>query len=114
MDPLTPPRSSSSSLSWSSWSHLSNVSSRELRIAIIGAGLGGLTFGQLLQDAPNLEVHVYERSLGPDNLTGYRVILSHFVLARLQNTLQGSIWAQVATSLGIAPKDGHDLTFMKR
>jgi len=116
MEPITPPHSSSSSLSWSSWSSPSSLLSREprLRIAIIGAGLGGLTLGQLLQDATNVQVTVYERSLESDNLSGYRIMLSNFVLKRLQASLRGDIWARVALSLGISPKDGHELTFMKR
>jgi 2-polyprenyl-6-methoxyphenol hydroxylase-like FAD-dependent oxidoreductase len=85
-----------------------------LRVAVIGAGLGGLTLGQLLQDAPNVQVTVYERSMGSDRLSGYRVMLSHFVLKKLQASLRAEVWARVALSLGTSPKDGHELSFMKR
>jgi 2-polyprenyl-6-methoxyphenol hydroxylase-like FAD-dependent oxidoreductase len=112
----TPPPSSSSSVSWSSWSPPSSALSREpyLRVAVIGAGLGGLTLGQLLQDAGNVQVTVYERSVGSDRLSGYRIMLSHFVLKKLQASLRAEIWARITISLGISPKDGHELSFMKR
>lgn len=116
MDLNTPSRSSSSSLSWSSWSSPPSVLSREqhLRVAIIGAGLSGLALGQLLQNAPNVHVTVFEKSLGFDSLYGYRIMMSHFVLKRLHASLPKDIWKKIALSLGISPKDGHELIFMKR
>jgi glycine/D-amino acid oxidase-like deaminating enzyme len=116
MDPITPPRSSSSSLSWSSWSSPPSVLShkQQVRVAVIGAGLSGLALGQLLQNAPNVQVTVYEKSLGLDSLSGYRIMVSHFVLRRLHASLSKDIWRKIALSIGISPKDGHELTFMKR
>ena len=117
MDSITPPSSSSSSVSWlSSWSTPSSLISSEqtLRVAVIGAGLGGLALGQLLQDASNLQVTVYERDLGMNSLSGYRIMMSHFVLKRLHAALPKEVWRKIALSLGVSPKDGHDLTFMKR
>jgi len=92
------------------------VASREqnLRVAVIGAGLSGLALGQLLQDAPNVQVTVYERNLGPDSLSGYRIMVSHFVLRRLHASLPKDIWRKIALSVGISPKEGHELMFMKR
>lgn len=82
-------------------------------MAVIGAGLGGLALGQLLQDASNVQITVYERDLGMDSLSGYRIMMSHFVLKRLHAAVPEEIWKRIALSLGVSPKDGHDLTFMK-
>jgi pyruvate/2-oxoglutarate dehydrogenase complex dihydrolipoamide dehydrogenase (E3) component len=116
MDPIASPRSSSSSHSWSSWSSPPSVLSREqnLRVAVIGAGLSGLALGQLLQNAPNVQVTVYERSLGLDSLSGYRIMISQYVLKRLHASLPKDIWSKITLSIGISPRDGHKLTFMKR
>jgi NAD(P)-binding Rossmann-like domain len=115
MDSVTPPRSSSSSFSWSSWSSPPRVlpQGQPLRVAVIGAGLGGLALGQLLQDAPNIQVTVYEKSLALDSLSGYRIMMSHFVLRRLHASLLKDIWRKIALSIGVSPRDGHELTFMK-
>jgi hypothetical protein len=110
----TPPPSSHSSLSWPSWSSPSILHVPLFRVAVIGGGLGGLTLGQLLHGAANLQVTVYERSMGPDRLSGYRVMLSQFVLKKLQTSLRAEAWARVALSIGSSPKDGHELSFMKR
>ncbi len=115
MDIHTPPRSSSSSVSWSSWSSQPSVLSqgKHLRVAVIGAGLSGLALGQLLQNAPNIQVTVYEKSLGLDSLSGYRIMMSHFVLKRLHASLPMDIWRKIALSIGNSPAEGHELTFMK-
>ena len=114
----TPPQSSaSSSTSWSSWSNKSRISSPEptLRVAVIGGGLGGLTLGQLLYEAPNIEVTVFEKSVDSvDRLCGYRIMLSYFVLQNLQATLRREVWNQVAQSIGVQPQGGQELRFMKR
>ncbi len=83
-------------------------------MAVIGAGLGGLGLGQLLQDASNVQVTVYERDLGRDSLSGYRIMMSHFVLKRLHAALPKELWRKIAFSLGVSPKDSHNLTFIKR
>jgi glycine/D-amino acid oxidase-like deaminating enzyme len=103
-------------VNWSSWSSPPSVLShkQQARVAIIGAGLSGLALGQLLQNAPNVQVTVYEKSLGPDSLSGYRIMVTHFVLRRLHASLSQDIWRKIALSIGISPKDGHELTFMKR
>jgi hypothetical protein len=113
----TPPQSSTSSLSWSSWSSPSSIFSREplVRVAVVGGGLGGLALGQLLHDVPNIQITVYERSVDSvDRLCGYRVMLSYFVLQKLQATLRKEVWARIASSIGVHPKDGQELAFMKR
>lgn len=112
----TPPQTSSSSTSWSSWS-TANVKSNEplLRIGVIGGGIAGLTFAQLLHDTPNVQVTVYERSFETvDRLCGYRVMLSYFVLQNLQATLRREVWKRVAASIGVQPQGGQELLFMKR
>jgi hypothetical protein len=113
----TPPQSSISSLSWSSWSSPSSIFSHEplVRVAVVGGGLAGLTLGQLLHNAPNIQVTVYERSAeSVDRLCGYRVMLSYFVLQKLQATLRKEVWARIASSIGVSPKAGQELAFMKR
>ena len=116
---FTPPQSSNSStssMSRSSWSTFSRLSSEpRLRVAVIGGGLGGLTLGQLLSEAPNIDVTVYEKSVDSvDRLCGYRVMLSYFVLQNLQATLRREVWNRVAASIGAQPQGGQELRFMKR
>jgi 2-polyprenyl-6-methoxyphenol hydroxylase-like FAD-dependent oxidoreductase len=86
-----------------------------VRVAVIGGGLGSLALGQLVHDAPNIQITVYERSVNSvDRLCGYRVMLSYFVLQKLQATLRKEVWARIASSIGVHPKDGQELAFMKR
>ncbi|KAE8452146.1 hypothetical protein EG329_001613 [Mollisiaceae sp. DMI_Dod_QoI] len=109
---LNPPKTSySSSTSWSSWS-TSSVNSNEplLRIGVIGGGVAGLTFAQLLHGTPNVQVTVYERGFDAvDRLCGYRVMLSYFVLQNLQATLRREVWTRVAASIGVQPHGGQEL-----
>lgn len=84
------------------------------RIGIIGGGIGGLALAQLLRNKPNIQVTVYERSAeAVDRLSGYRVMLSYFVLQNLQATLSREIWNRIAPSIGVQPKSGQELRFMK-
>ena len=111
-----PPSTSSSENTRTSWSTSSLVSKEPiLRIGIIGAGLGGLALGQLLQNTPNVQVTVYERSEGSiDRLSGYRVMLDRFVLQNLQAALRPEVWQRVANSIGTHPQEGEELRFIKR
>ncbi|KAL3419847.1 O-methyltransferase [Phlyctema vagabunda] len=98
----------------SSWSSASQPGKPRLKVAVIGAGIGGLTLGQLLHAVPNIDVAVYERSNAPaDRLTGYRVMLSEFVLANLKAMLPPKVWRKVAFSVGVQPEGGQELTFIK-
>ncbi|PQE32202.1 FAD-dependent monooxygenase protein [Rutstroemia sp. NJR-2017a WRK4] len=87
---------------------------QKLRVIIIGGGLSGLTLGQLLTDVPNIKVTLYERSRGPvDRLSGYRVMLSSFVLRNLKGKLQHDVWKEIAPSIGAQPVGGQEMCFMK-
>jgi 2-polyprenyl-6-methoxyphenol hydroxylase-like FAD-dependent oxidoreductase len=111
----TPPQSSSSSTSWSSWSS-SGLKGTDplLRVGIIGGGIAGLTIGQMLHDTPNVQVTVYEKCVDSvDRLSGYRVMLSYFVLQNLQATLRREVWTRVAASIGQQPENGQELRFIK-
>ncbi|TEY40383.1 hypothetical protein BOTCAL_0434g00070 [Botryotinia calthae] len=88
--------------------------SAPLRVIIIGGGLSGLTLGQLLTDVPSIKVTLYERSRGPtDRLSGYRVMLSSFVLRNLKGKLQHDVWQEIAPSIGIQPGGGQEMNFVK-
>ncbi|TGO86655.1 hypothetical protein BPOR_0286g00050 [Botrytis porri] len=88
--------------------------SAPLRVIIIGGGLSGLTLGQLLADVPSIKVTLYERSKGPtDRLSGYRVMLSSFVLRNLKGKLQHDVWQEIAPSIGIQPGGGQEMNFVK-
>ncbi|ESZ93924.1 hypothetical protein SBOR_5683 [Sclerotinia borealis F-4128] len=88
--------------------------SAPLRVIIIGGGLSGLTLGQLLADVPSIRVTLYERSRGPvDRLSGYRVMLSSFVLRNLKGKLQHDVWQEIAPSIGIQPGGGQEMKFVK-
>lgn len=85
-----------------------------LRVIIIGGGLSGLTLGQLLTDVPSIKVTLYERSRGPvDRLSGYRVMLSSFVLRNLKGKLQHDVWQEIAPSIGVQPGGGQEMSFVK-
>ncbi|RDL34494.1 FAD protein [Venustampulla echinocandica] len=116
----TPLRSSSSISTSSSWPSASTQTSIHeqtppiIRVAIVGGGLGGLTLAQILHCAPNVQVTVYERSIDEiERLSGYRVMLSSFVLKKLQATLHKDVWDRVAASIGVQPQCGQELTFFK-
>ncbi|RDW73539.1 hypothetical protein BP6252_07446 [Coleophoma cylindrospora] len=104
----------SSSSTRSSTASSSGTVKPSLRVAVIGGGIAGLTLGQILRSAPNVDCLVYERSITTtDRLSGYRVMLSEFVLANLKALLPSPVWRKVAFSVGIQPEDGQELTFMK-
>ncbi|KAH6675569.1 hypothetical protein B0J14DRAFT_586781 [Halenospora varia] len=116
---ISPPQSQSSSSTitlFSSWSTPPSRTSQEsiLRVAVVGGGLSGLCLGQLLHISPNVQVTVYERSVDSvDRLFGYRVMLSSFVLKKLQATLRKEVWARIVASIGVQPQDGQELAFLK-
>ena len=86
-----------------------------MRVSVIGGGIAGLVLGQLLHDVPHIQVTVYEKNVEPlDRLSGYRVMLSHFVLQNLQAMLRREVWEKVAGSMGVQPVGGQELQFLKR
>jgi 2-polyprenyl-6-methoxyphenol hydroxylase-like FAD-dependent oxidoreductase len=86
----------------------------DMRVIIIGAGLGGLTLAQLLTAAPNVRVRCYERSQTlDDRLTGFRVMLSGSTLTTLKGKLWNEVWSHIALSIGEQPEGGQRMEFMK-
>lgn len=62
-----------------------------------------------------MDVMVYERSVDSiDRLFGYRIMLSNPVLTELKAKLPSEIWERVQSSIGVQPKDGQELSFIKR
>jgi 2-polyprenyl-6-methoxyphenol hydroxylase-like FAD-dependent oxidoreductase len=116
MPSKSPPSTSSSSSSWPlglSWSQQSD--SPPLRIAVVGAGIAGLTFAQIVFPSPNVEVMVYEKSSDAvDRLSGYRIMVSTPVLMELKARLPREIWDRIEASIGVQPENGQELAFMKR
>jgi 2-polyprenyl-6-methoxyphenol hydroxylase-like FAD-dependent oxidoreductase len=59
-------------------------------------------------------VTVYERSIEDiDRLSGYRIMLSSFVLANLRGKMRSGVWERIAGSVGTQPLWGHEMRFMK-
>lgn len=114
---MSPPSTSSSS-TWplglsSSWSRSSHTP--PFRIAVIGAGIAGLTFAQIVYPSPDVEVLVYEKSYDAvDRLSGYRIMLSTPVLMELKARLPREVWDRIEASIGVQPDGGQELAFMKR
>lgn len=87
---------------------------KPLRVIIVGGGLGGLALGQLLRDVPYIDLTLYERSRSSiDRLSGFRVMLSSFVLKNLKGKLRREVWRKIMTSIGTQPPEGQEICFMK-
>ncbi|KAF3403064.1 hypothetical protein DPV78_004516 [Talaromyces pinophilus] len=89
---------------------------RPLRIAIIGAGPGGLVLAQLLRDDRDFEVTVYERGAlemkdGP-SLTGYRILMTPDLLDSLRKQLPGDVQVLLDKAIGLSQPNGNRLGFM--
>ncbi|KAH6681438.1 hypothetical protein B0J14DRAFT_470174 [Halenospora varia] len=98
-----------------SWSEHSTTSSPPLRVAIIGAGIGGLVLAQLLRNAPRFTVTVYERSArngGISHLAGFRIFLSLEMLTQLRVHLPPEVVDLMEKAIGVQPHEGQDLTLM--
>jgi 2-polyprenyl-6-methoxyphenol hydroxylase-like FAD-dependent oxidoreductase len=85
------------------------------RIIIIGGGVAGLALAQLLRNDPTISVTVYEKRAAdtPENLTGYRVMISSFVLRNLKAQLPASVWNAVCQSIGVHPPHGQEMKFVQ-
>jgi salicylate hydroxylase len=86
-----------------------------LRVAIIGAGVGGLVLAQLLRNNPNFSVQVYERGSkeeGVSSLTGFRILLSKEMLAALRSRLPATVTDLLEKSVGIQPPGGQSIALL--
>lgn len=103
-----PPTAHSSSTSISAQAPL-------LRVIIVGAGIGGLALAQLLRRIPNISVTVYEKRArdSPDNLTGFRVMLSSFVVRNLKASLPVPVVQALHDSIGAQPPQGQEMKFVQ-
>ncbi|KAH6714315.1 hypothetical protein BKA61DRAFT_551754 [Leptodontidium sp. MPI-SDFR-AT-0119] len=86
-----------------------------LRVIIIGAGIGGLALAQLLHRVPNISITVYEKRArdSPDNLTGFRVMLSSFVARNLKASLPVPVAQAFHDSIGAQPLQGQEMKFVQ-
>lgn len=92
-----------------------SASAPTLRVIIIGAGIGGLALAQLLHRVPNISVSVYEKRArdSPDNLTGFRVMLSSFVVRNLKASLPVPVAQALHDSIGAQPPQGQEMKFVQ-
>jgi len=92
-----------------------SASSSPLRIAIIGAGIGGLVLAQLLRNDSRFHITVYERSSRDGNishLAGFRIFLAQEMLAALREQLPPEVASQMGKAIGVQPPGGQDLALM--
>ncbi|KAH8701068.1 hypothetical protein BGW36DRAFT_375518 [Talaromyces proteolyticus] len=91
-------------------------SNRPLRVAIIGAGPGGLVLAQLLRDDPGFEVTVYERGEAEgdetSSLTGYRILITPELLDSLRKHLPADVQMLLEKAIGVSQKNGNRLGMM--
>ncbi|KAH8648312.1 hypothetical protein BGZ60DRAFT_499693 [Tricladium varicosporioides] len=101
-----------SSTKWPPTIHSS--SSPLFRVIIIGAGIGGLALAQLLHCVPTISVTVYEKRAhdSPDNLMGFRVMLSSFVIRNLKAQLPAPVAQALDDSIGAQPPNGQEFKFV--
>ncbi|KAI6085554.1 hypothetical protein F4821DRAFT_148886 [Hypoxylon rubiginosum] len=88
---------------------------KPLRVAIIGAGIGGLVLTQLLQGDPKFSVSVYERGDRDEeasSLTGFRILVSKEMLAALRTQLPASVTELLEKGVGIQPPRGQHIALL--
>lgn len=88
--------------------------SAPLRVAIIGAGPGGLVLAQLLRHDERFEVTVYERGTIQGNgvsLVGFRILLASAVLDTLRLRLPPDVRDLVDRAVGTPHRQGNRVAF---
>ncbi|KAI1375799.1 hypothetical protein F4677DRAFT_101364 [Hypoxylon crocopeplum] len=89
---------------------------KPLRIAIIGAGPGGLVLAQILRQDPRFRVTVYERGTrdGSDtsSLVGFRILVPPSILDDLRSQLPVRVAALIDRAVGIPQSQGNRVAFM--
>lgn len=87
---------------------------KQLKVIIIGAGIGGLALAQILDSAPGIKVACYERYKAiDDRVVGFRVMLSGTTLTMMKRKLKSEIWADLAFGIGEQPEGGEKIEFFK-
>ncbi|TQV96694.1 FAD binding domain-containing protein [Cordyceps javanica] len=86
-----------------------------LRIAIIGAGIGGLVLAQLLKNDARYSVTVYER--GPaegagNSLVGFRILVVPEIFQRLRDQVEPQVQELLANAVGVPKMHGNRACFM--
>lgn len=88
---------------------------KPLRVAIVGAGIGGLVLTQLLRGDPKFSVTVYERggrNEEASSLTGFRILLSKEMLAALRSQLPADVTKLLEKAVGIQPPQGQHIALL--
>ncbi|KAF5535778.1 monooxygenase FAD-binding protein [Fusarium napiforme] len=89
---------------------------KPIRVAIIGAGPGGLVLAQILRQDPRFSVTVYERGVrdgsGTSSLVGFRILVSPSILDDLRSQLPASVATLIDDAIGVSQAQGNRVAFM--
>ncbi|KAI9831664.1 MAG: hypothetical protein M1819_004730 [Sarea resinae] len=86
-----------------------------LRVAIIGAGPGGLVLAQLLRKDKRFDVTVYERGTpegGGNSLVGFRILVPPATVDSLREQVDAEVDRLLAQAIGISPPQGNRVCLM--